>query len=431
MRSVKPVEKRGGMRKTNKRRPRKVGEKSGPQDYFKERKGKSIFPKKLGQYRFVICTDLETDDIAYLTLFAAWLKVNEQFYDDRNNFPIYGFVVGETPNPEVKVARVREYLAKLGELTEWDNPEHHLYKRFMSCGGRVWVDGVSNNKFEGEDTLLERPDAVGQASMLVENIDNLLQVKPDKLIYVHLKPMRFLSLFAERPDVLEFMRRSPAIVYGSWNCRMMLPDNKESLLRYLNRGPNDAPLLYTESFAAFGEQGTATPDNCKKLFAELDAYDDGTFPSMMKNTMLAWNDVLKNRQVSRFESLPEFADTDFDSLDSFNASAKKFVATETQRRQLNILKSIIQYDSLQFTCADILAFIAMLIGSGTLTDTPFKLERSTLSVGQNNYISQIASDNSNTRVLLPTTNLSQKHVDNAKRLVQNILVAAFTILEGT
>ena len=79
--------------------------------------------------------------------------------------------------------------------------------------------------------------------------------------------------------------------------------------------------------------------------------------------------------------------------------------------------SIIKYNSRQFTCADSLVIIAILIATETLTKTPFRLQRSTVS-----STGLIENSESNTHVLLPVGSIKKQ-----KLILERMLLAAFTI----
>lgn len=184
---IEPVGKRGGMRRALRRKP---SQKENPQDIFKE--SGSQFAKKLTQYRFLICTDMSAEDLLFLELFAAWLKVNEKTIDKGNNFPIYGFVTPNSTNNKVRAQRIREYLGHIGYVMGWDDPEHHLFKGFETAGDRIWFDDSSTAvDIEGEKQLLTNPESIEEAdypecTSLTQGIRELSLVKPSNLILVNL-----------------------------------------------------------------------------------------------------------------------------------------------------------------------------------------------------------------------------------------------------
>jgi len=77
-------------------------------------------------------------------------------------------------------------------------------------------------------------------------------------------------------------------------------------------------------------------------------------------------------------------------------------------------------------CADPLVMVAILIATGTLTNTPFRLQRSTISY-DGRFMSVEENSESNTRVLVPVSGINKNHVQKVKNLVERMLLAAFTI----
>ena len=430
-----PVEKRGGARRPIRRKPKTKQQQLTPNDYYKDTKGTGLFSKRLGQYRIVICTDLETDDMATLAMLAAWVKVNEQFFDVRNNFPIYGFVVGETHNKRIKAQRAREFLNLFADILEWDDPEHHLYNGMQSAGSRVWFDGESDKAFDDEEKLLGNPDVLNEEEYpdpesFVTGIDELMQVKPNNLFMLYLKPLRFFQSLKDRPEVFEYLCQVPSALYGGWNIRCVLDENpelREPMLRFLNRTNSDEPLLFTESFHALGENNVMSFKTSPRLFREFDDADDPEeLAYHINKTMYAWNDNILNRHISILQEIPEFKDTDFDDYSSFEASRALLSPQVAEEHQyiLKVVDSIVKNDARQFVYADPLTFIATLMASGTLKNTPFTLQRSTIEYdGQHTTVT--ANDASNTRVLLPKG--GKDHTKLARKLLEGMLIAAFKV----
>ena len=139
---ARPVTKIGGVRRVVKNKP-----KPDATSYYKDSKGSCLFPKKMSQYRFVICTDMEPDAMVFLTMFTAWVRANEKFFDSRSLFPIHSFIIDGS---RVKAQRAREFLAKFGELLEWNDPEHQLYKGYRSAGNRIWYEDREAGKWDKE-----------------------------------------------------------------------------------------------------------------------------------------------------------------------------------------------------------------------------------------------------------------------------------------
>nr|QBK88074.1 MAG: hypothetical protein LCMAC202_04360 [Marseillevirus LCMAC202] len=432
-----PIEKRAGVRRAFKRRPKKPGVKSTPQDYYKDRKGTGgVFPKRLGQYRFLICTDLETDDEVALAMFTAWVKTNEHFFDSRNSFPIYGFVVGETHNKRIKAQRAREFLKRFGDILAWDDKEHHLYRGYSAAGNRIWFDGESDKPFENEKELVVHQEALEaedypDPESYITAINELMEVKASNLFILYLKPLRFFQSLKDRPEVFEYLRRVPGAMYGAWNVQCVLhesPELEKPILQFLNRTERDAPLLYTETFLAMGEDHTLNAETSPKLFRELDDAEDEELAAVINKTMYCWNDNLLNRQLTRLQDQAEFKETDFDDYQSFVNDCEKLSPERASALKpiIKVVDSIIKHNSRQFVCADPLVMVAILIATGTLTNTPFRLQRSTISY-DGRFMSVEENSESNTRVLVPVSGINKNHVQKVKNLVERMLLAAFTI----
>lgn len=419
------------------RRPKKVAKRPArktPADYYKDKKGNpTLFPKRLNQYRFLIFTDLEPDDLGALTMFTAWIKANENFFDSHNRFPIYGFVVGEGDNMRVKAIRARDFLNVFGEDLMWDDPEHHHYNGWYSAGNRVWYDTKTDTKFVGEEKLIQTEDALDSDDYpdpepLVNTIDELMKAKPSNIFALYLKPLRFFQNFKDRPEVIEYLRKIPGAMYGSWNVRTIIGENpalKPQIMHFLNRKKNEAPLIYAESFLALGEDNVVTIDNSPRLFREMDDAGEDEMLAMMNSAMFAWNDNIVNSQIAKLQDLPEFEDTDFDDYQSFQNDLKKL--SSAKRKQYNstikIVDSILKTNSRQFVFADPLVIIAMLMANGNLKTPIFKLQRSVIEY-DSKYISQDDSHASNTHVLLPTEPLTPAHNEKARKLLESMLLAA-------
>jgi hypothetical protein len=426
-----PVEKLAGRRKVVRRRPHKITEKTNPFDYYKENKTSSIFSKKLANYRFLIYTDLETDDMAFLAMFTAWIKVNESFFDSRSNFPIYGFIVGESQNKNVKAQRAREFLQLFADIMQWSDIEHHLYTGYNSAGKRVWFDGEGDKTFDNEEDLLENPNVINdpdypEPELFIDTVEELMKVKPDNIFIFYLKPIRLFQN-KDNQKILDYLQRVPGAIYGSWNVRTVLQENPEittKVLDFLNRSTKDAPLLYIESLLAIGNDNTINIDNAPKLFRTLDDAEDESLAMLIKKTMYKWNDNLSHLLRGIIVDNPAFSETDFDDYESFLTTCAKLSAEESNTHAIKSLNSILKYQSQQFVLDDPLVMIAVLIGNGTLKGAPFRLQRS--EIGYTETMT-VKTKDSNTFVLLPKGELDVKHLKDSKKLLENMLILALDI----
>lgn len=434
---AKPVEKRGGARRPIRRRPTKDTN-ATPNDYYKDSKSTGIFPKRLGQHRLVICTDLETADMISLAMLTAWIKSNEKFFDSHNQFPIYGFVIGETHNTRIKAQRAREFLQLFATILNWDDPEHHHHKGFKSAGDRLWVDGESDQTFDNEITLLDNEDIQNDTEYpdpdpFIIGIDELLQSKASNLFMLYLKPLRFLQSLKDRPDAIEYMRKIPGSLYGGWNIQCIIeesPELKDIIHHFINRGKDEAPLLVSDSFHALGQDNIVSINTSPKLFREIDNAEEYELAYTINKTMYAVNDNILNQHILKLQQLPEFTSTDFDDYNCFKADREKLSTEHSEQfsYDIKIVDTMLQNNSRQFVFTDQLAIIAMLMASGTLKNTPFSLQRSTINI-DDKYTTITANDASNTRVLVPKGSISKNHVGSARKLLEGMLLSAFKITE--
>lgn len=437
MLKAKPVQKSGGARRRVKHKPKKP-EQLSPLDLYKDHKAKgNIFDKKLLQYRYIIHTDLETDDMITLMMFTAFIKANEQYFESRNHFPIYGFIVGETKDKRAKVQRAREFLEHFAVVLEWNDPEHHLYKSYIAAANRVWFSGESDKTFDHERDLCKDQEAFDdedypEGDEFKNCIDTLLGVKPNNLFALYLKPVRFFQSFADKPDVIEHLCKIPGAMYGSWNVRCVLeesPELKDLILRFLNRGEKDAPLVYTESFLALGQNNYVTQSDAPKFFRRLDEGKDD-FASCIKDVMYSWNDnILERHSKTLIKQFPEFKSVDFDDYSSFQKTVDTITTDNPKIKNIiKVLGSIVKTGGAQFVYADPLAFIATLMAGGLLKKTPFRLQRSLIKFDEKSYIQTYGAE-SKTSVLLPRENINSKHCKSAKKYLDNMISGAVELVD--
>lgn len=427
-RLIVPIEKRGGMRKPVRRAPTNKTPHMSYIDCYKDTKGTGIFPKRLGECRILICTDLETDDMAALTMLATWAKINETFIDSRNNFPIYGMLVGDT-NKRVKAQRAREFLKRFAELCSWNDSEHHLYNGFTSAGNRIWYDGDSDNIFETEAQLVENPDALEDPEYpdpqsFTTTVDELMQVKPTNLYILYLKPLRFFESLADRPEVFEYLRQVPGAMYGDQNIRSLLESGSniaENINRFLNRTTAEAPLVFVESSNILGHDDILTPDNAPKLFRELDDAEPRDLLYLVNQTMYVCNDNILTQKSALLSTYPEFKELSFEDHGTFKDTLELISDTHRQKyaQLLNIVESILQHSSRQIGCADPLVIIGTLIGSGTLKNSPLTLHRSTIDALRR---TSNPNPNSNTYVLAPKEKITSRYIKDVKRLLEGMIL---------
>lgn len=342
------VEKRGGMRRPVKRRPRT--KKLTAFDYFKD--GKGIFTKRLAQYRFVIYTDFEPEQVAALKIFSAWIKTNEKFFDSHNNFPIYAFVVGKAHDQRIKIQRAREYLKELATLLGWDDSDHHLYNGYISAGNRIWVEGDCDPTFV-EQSLLENDITDDPDYPTPEfSFNDLKKVKPDNLFMIYLKPPEFEN------DELEFLLKIPGVA-----CCSKFNMSNENIQRLLNRTNNDASLI------VYDDKMTITKQT---LFQELDLFED----EKLDKVIYTWNDHIFDKCVEELQGLPAFQDDPFDDYDTFDKNRKNLTIEQTVKYSsiLETLTVLLQNNNRVLAASAPMALIAMLRGSGAMKNN-FKFER--------------------------------------------------------
>jgi frataxin-like iron-binding protein CyaY len=128
---IQATEKRGGIRKPLKR---KVPKNSNLNIYH-DNKTIGVLSKRLGTHKFLIATDCSPGDLFALTMWTAWIKENESFFDAGNTFPIYGFIV---PNND-SIDKVNKFLTEFMNIMGWNGQDHHLYKNYLSAKNRIWT----------------------------------------------------------------------------------------------------------------------------------------------------------------------------------------------------------------------------------------------------------------------------------------------------
>lgn len=250
---AQPVGKRGGIRRAGPKKPKNRAVVLNPETYFKDVKDLYLLKKRLGNYRFIFYTNFDTDDIAALIAFTAWVKVNETYFDSRNIFPIYGFIVS---NSRVQTQRAREFLSMFAKTLGWDNPEHHHYNAYISSGSRIWNDGT-NESFTTEENLINNSDVLTSNDYpdSTNDFTDLFKVKHDNLFMIYLKHPVIQN---------DFFKNIPSV-------SMKLIDSNELKL-YANT------------------DDVITDDNATKLFEVFDESEDGDFAYMLNKAMYIYND---------------------------------------------------------------------------------------------------------------------------------------------
>ena len=356
---MKPVQKRGGMRKVAKRKPRQTSTLN-----FIDNKSTTWLPKKLAQTRILFATDFSAEDLTTLTLFSAWVKANEKYFDSRSNFPIYGFLVGDS---RIQTQRAREFLNVFAEDLSWDDPEHHLFQGYARAGDRVWHDSQPG-LLDNEETLVENTDFINDpeypdAKPFVVGIEELIKVKPSNLFIFYLRDLDFL---ADIQDNIDYLLQVPGVV-----CDRGLDLSDPIINRFVNRRNEDAPLVYIPE-----NNVTLTPENCEKLFHEFEDLGDDEIAFQIKSTMYATNDSILNAGIAEIGDLPEFVGVDFDDYDSFSAGVEKLSDTDKKEyaQIIDRIGELIKYDMCRIELSTGLAMIGVLLANGTLKDIPLRFD---------------------------------------------------------
>lgn len=199
---VLPVGKKGGARRTTKggsNRP------PSPHSYFIDKKGNNKFPKKLGQYRFMICTDLSDSNMMALMLFATWIKINEKYFDSRNQFPIYGFILKTESTNDQALLRTWDFLKSFVRLLQWDESDHHLFQPGVETANKIWANGekieYDTEKVDLSMLNISVPESEQKFPTPLENgINDILAVKPTNMIWLHLCDMDLSKFPLEHLD---------------------------------------------------------------------------------------------------------------------------------------------------------------------------------------------------------------------------------------
>lgn len=388
-----PVLKRGGSRRVIKREPTKKTNSFNPELLFKDGKSTSIFPKRLSNYRFLICTDLSPEDMFALNIFTAWVKANQKFFEDRNNFPIYGFIVGNTENNRLKTQRAREYLKKFGELLGWESKDHHLYNNFNNAGKRIWYDKDMTG-FTNEENLVLNTNALDDPDYpepipVEQGLEEIMKTKPNNLFIMYLKPLSFLKNLEQNPEVLEYLLKVPGTISE-------LSD--PTLLPLLNREKKDAPLLLVDKTQLMKFDTFITPDNSKPLFNELNDCDDDV-SVFSKHTMICYNEGVFNSNVDLLIEKKIAESGSFEDVETFENKIKELNTTDTLlfSNVINSIKLSLKYNFQYINVKQQLNIIAMLLASSCLKNAPIYLQR--VSIKDNDLIN---NESTNTFLLKRT-----------------------------
>ena len=213
---VLPVGKRGGARRSVKGKPRPIQ----PFAYFLDKKAKNAFPKKLGQYRFLICTDLSDSNLAALMLFTAWIKINENWFDARNQFPIYGFIVKAEHGDSQALLRTWEFLREFSRELQWNDPDHHFYQLGVNTADRVWTNGEKMCYPESADLEMLKvsvPESEMKTPAPLENgMDEIMSVGADNLFVLQLCKLNLPNQLFEKYQSNVFLENAlPPITFDA------------------------------------------------------------------------------------------------------------------------------------------------------------------------------------------------------------------------
>jgi len=397
---VKPATKVGGVRRSVKSRPPPQ-----PVSYYKDNKNLGVFPRKLSNYRIVICTDMNASDMLFLTLFTAWIKANEKQYDSHQTFPIYGFIINGT---RVKTQRVREFLKAFGELLKWDDPEHHLYKGYSNSGFNIWINDRNTSCFNNEQELVFNKEALQDdnypdAQNLCEGISSIMSNKPNNLFFVYLNNPTFLS---EYPDFSEYLKNVAGVLYND----DFSIDNK-----FLNRSNGDAPLVYLNP-ESIGENDINL-NNCSKVFELFDDADENSYCANLKKTMLTCNDSFLEKCKTYMKNLPEFANVDFENLNSINN-----VYTDKNKKIVNTVLKIVKTQSQYLELQGFMTMMALLTGNGSLNNTLFTLKGCTIS-------NNIVNLEKTAKTFYLQRNNDSEYAKNIRKLFIAFFKSAITIVD--
>lgn len=381
---MKQTQKRGGMRKVIKRK-KQVG------INFVDNKSATFLPKKLTRTRILFATDLSAEDLSAMTIYSAWVKANEKFFDSRSTFPIYGFLVGSGRS---QTQRAREFLNLFAEDLEWDDPEHHLYQGYFTAGNRVWNDG-GDGLIPDESSMLESANILNEPDYpdsrpFVIGIEELKKVKPDNLFIFYLRNLEFI----QTPGAMEFLLQVPGAIYDS-GFDMTDP----FVAKFMNRTGTDAPLIRIPQ-----NDIILTKDNAGKLFKEFEDVGDDEMAFQIKTAMHALNDHILNNGISKIGDLEIFKDVDFDNYSSFKTAVNRGVPEEYQK-VVQTIDPLIKYDTAVLRLSAGLTIIGALMANGTFKDTPFSFE----TVGNRR-------------------DLVVKDTEKASLFFQNVLIKAIKIL---
>ena len=258
MDKLKPIQRRGGMRKNIKRRPTSSQLKNNPKVLFKDSKSTALGGKRIVSYRFLFFTDFSVDDVAMLTMFFSWVNTNIVALEDRNVMPFYGFVTNNT-----KLAK--DFITSVGEFLGWSDKEGTLYKQYHTLlNNRVW----SKEKF---------------------NIDTISKVKPQNLIAVYMsKDTNWLK---------------------EENLTTSCLDNIISVGHY----PGSSKTLHLKVET---QRTYLTLEDNPKVFKEINECEDGEPSNLLKEALTSYNlgDLSNRLKEKNFETEDELDAYDLDSV---------------------------------------------------------------------------------------------------------------------
>lgn len=220
-----PVQKRGGIRKTVKKRPTKLAH-----NIFTASPKGPGFPRKLIDYKYVISTNFTTDELCSLILFAGWVKANESALDSHSNFPIYSIIT----SPDKKEFATK-FLDIFTKIFGWNDPTVDMHASTTSSFKRIWSFGEEHIEASPSNVIY-----LNLAAYSIPHLETSIHIGGEKS-------------FLLPPD------------YG-----FLTPENSPKLFQLLN----DLPIYEDEPDSELSPAIQMIKTMVMKMYEEADAIED-------------------------------------------------------------------------------------------------------------------------------------------------------------
>ena len=365
---------------------------------------------------YIIHTDGETDDAIFWAMFMGWVLENKQYFEQNNHYPLHGLVAGETDNPKVKTQRLRDFAVMFGNVTGWSNPANLLYEQYLESLDQIYFDAESDKRFSTETELITQDSTeLLEPKRFLDHFDKIHSLPASRYYAFYLKPNRFLTEMYSRLSketanrIFDYLLQVPAAMYGSFNIRTMLEDakdeEKDMLMRFINRTTDEAPIIYCETYHALGRENSIIPKYSPKLFKGLEQKINCPVRTLIRSTMVCWNQHILNAQLAKVAKDPAFTGADMSDVNGLERILETIPDNQEKRRsglyrKLKVIRNVVESDLKQCVFADPLCMLGfrMLCDNKIYLDKPLILTKSTLALN-GEYIAATDDPGSNTLVM--------------------------------